>query len=135
MPTPPPILQLRVALTAKDYERVLAFYTTALGLIPAALWENDGGHAVIFELGKATLEVFDEAQAAAIDRIEAGERLSGQIRFALQVPDLDAALERAIASGATPIHEPVITPWGDRNARLSAPDGLQITLFQVPDKQ
>jgi hypothetical protein len=29
----------------------------------------------------------------------------------------------------------VITPWGDRNVRLSAPDGLQITLFQVPDQQ
>jgi hypothetical protein len=23
----------------------------------------------------------------------------------------------------------VITPWGDRNARLQAPDGMQLTLF------
>jgi len=135
MSTPPPILQLRVALTTADYERVLTFYTDVLGLTPAALWENDGGHAVIFEMGQGTLEVFDEAQAAAIDQIEAGARLSGQIRFALQVPDLDAAIARVVAKGATLIHEPVITPWGDRNVRLSAPDGLQITLFQVPDQQ
>jgi len=130
-----PVLQLRVALTARDYERVLAFYQKTLGLDPSALWENDGGHAVIFDLGQATLEIFDEAQAAAIDQIETGQRLSGQIRFALQVPDLDVAIQLAVANGATLIHEPVVTPWGDRNVRLSAPDGLQITLFQIPDEQ
>src|SRR5690349_3529931 len=96
-----PILQLRVALTVQEYERVLKFYQEGLGLDPAALWSNDGGHAAMFEMGRATLEVFDEAQAAAIDQIEAGERLSGQIRFALQVPDLDAAIQRAVAHGAT----------------------------------
>ena len=133
--TASPILQLRVALTAREYERVLSFYKAALGLEPAALWQNDGGHAAIFDLGRATLEVFDDAQAAAIDRIEAGQRLSGQIRFALQVPDLDAAIQRAVTNGATLIHDPVLTPWGDYNARLSAPDGLQITLFQIPDEQ
>jgi len=131
----PPILQLRVALTVNEYERVLKFYQEGLGLDPAALWSNDGGHAAMFEMGRATLEVFDEAQAAAIDRIEAGERLSGQIRFALQVPDLDEAIQRAVANGATLIHEPVVKPWGDYNVRLSAPDGLQITLFQIPDEQ
>lgn len=129
------VLQLRVALTAADYERVLTFYQDVLGLEPAAFWENDGGHAAMFELGQATLEIFDEAQASAIDQIEAGQRLSGQIRFALQVPDLDEAVKRAVAKGATLIHQPVITPWGDYNVRLSAPDGLQITLFQIPDEQ
>jgi hypothetical protein len=24
---------------------------------------------------------------------------------------------------------PVTTPWGDRNARVQAPDGMQLTLF------
>jgi predicted enzyme related to lactoylglutathione lyase len=132
---PSPILEFRVALTAADYERVLRFYQQALRLDPAALWSNDGGHAAIFSMGRGTLEVFDDAQAAAIDNIEAGQRLNGQIRFALQVPDLDMAIQRAVANGATLVHEPVVTPWGDRNARLSAPDGLQITLFQSPDQK
>ena len=79
----------------------------------------------------ATLEIFDETQAQTIDQIEAGQRLSGQIRFALQVPDLQAALERLLAHGATLVHPPIMTPWGDYNVRLQDPDGLQVTLFQV----
>ena len=85
-------------------------------------------------MGKATLEIFDEAQAETIDGIEAGRRVSGPIRFALQVPDLKAAMERLLANGAKLVHPAVLTPWGDYNVRLQDPDGLQITLFQAPDK-
>jgi catechol 2,3-dioxygenase-like lactoylglutathione lyase family enzyme len=129
-----PILELRVALTAKDYERSVKFYCDGLGLEPAALWNNGGGQALILDMGKATLEVFDEAQAETIDQIEAGKRISGQIRFALQVPDLKIAMEKLLAHGATLVHPPVTTPWGDYNVRLQDPDGMQITLFQVTDK-
>lgn len=126
-----PILQLRVALTAQDYERLVAFYCTGLGVEPAQVWSNDGGRAVLLELGKATLEIFDEAQALAIDRIEVGGRVSGEVRFALEVPDLQAALDRLLAQGATLVHSPVATPWGDRNARVQDPTGRQVTLFQA----
>ena len=85
-------------------------------------------------MGNATLEVFDERQAEVIDQLEAGERVSGQIRFALQVPDLNAAMQRLLTHGATLVHEPIITPWGDHNVRLQDPDGMQITLFQVSEK-
>jgi uncharacterized glyoxalase superfamily protein PhnB len=88
---------------------------------------------MILEMGKATLELFDEPHAAAVDEIEAGARLSGPIRFALQVPDLQAALERVLAHGATLVHPPVVTPWGHHNVRVQDPDGMQITLFQVPE--
>ncbi len=88
----------------------------------------------MLEMGKATLEVFDEAQAETIDQLEAEKRISGQIRFALQVPDLKMAMERLLAHGATLVHPPVTTPWGDYNVRLQDPDGMQITLFQVTDK-
>lgn len=125
-----PVLELRVALTASDYEKILAIYQEGLGLEPAALWTNDGGHAAIFDMGRATLEVFDERQAEVVDEIEAGQRLSGQIRFAIQVSDVDAAVKRLVAKGATLVHKPLTTPWGDYNARLQSPDGLQITLFQ-----
>jgi hypothetical protein len=58
-----------------------------------------------------------------VDAVETGERLSGQIRPTLQVPDLD---------GMAPVHPPVLAPrGGDRNARLQDPDGLQVTLFEV----
>jgi len=129
-----PILELRIALTVRDYERSVKFYCDGLGIEPAAIWNNGDGHALILDMGKATLEVFDEAQAETIDQLEAGQRVSGQIRFALQVPDLKVAMERLLAHGATLVHPPILTPWGDYNARLQDPDGMQITLFQVSGK-
>jgi methylmalonyl-CoA/ethylmalonyl-CoA epimerase len=134
MPTSkPPILELRVALTTSDYERLVKFYSEGLGLEPSAIWNNEGGKALILDMGKATLELFDERQAEVIDQLEAGQRLSGQIRFALQVPDLKVAMDRLLSHGATLVHEPVLTPWGDYNVRLQDPDGMQVTLFQASE--
>jgi len=126
------VFELRIALTTSDYERLVRFYCDGLGMEPAAVWNNDGGCALILDMGKATLELFDERQAEVIDQLEAGRRVSGQIRFAMQVPDLQAALERLLAHGATLVHEPVMTPWGDYSVRLQDPNGMQVTLFQAP---
>lgn len=129
-----PVIELRVAVTTSDYERLVKFYCDGLGIEPAAIWDNGQGQALILNMGSATLEIFDETQAQTIDQIEVGKRISGQIRFALQVPDLKAAMERLLAHGATLVHPPIVTPWGDTNVRLQDPDGMQITLFQVSDK-
>lgn len=126
-----PILELRVAVTTSDYERLVKFYCQGLGIEPAAIWNNGDGKALILNMGQATLEIFDEAQRDTIDDIEAGKRVSGQIRFALQVPDVHEAMKRLLENGATLVHEPVVTPWGDVNVRLQDPDGMQVTLFQV----
>ena len=128
-----PVVELRVALTTSNYERLAKFYCDGLGIEPAQFWKNGQGQAVILNMGIATLEIFDETQAQTIDQIETGQRISGQIRFALQVPDLKAAMERLLAHGATLVHPPIITPWGDYNVRLQDPDGMQITLFQKLD--
>ena len=125
-----PVLELRVALTAGDFERSVKFYCDGLGLEPADIWNNGQGQALILDMGKATLEIFDETQAQTIDQIETEQRVSGQIRFALQVPDLKMAMERLLAHGAILVHPTVKTPWGDFNVRLQDPDGMQITLFQ-----
>lgn len=128
------ILELRVAITTKDYEKLVKFYCLGLDIEPAAVWNNDGGKALMLNMGNATLEIFDERQAEVVDDLEVGKRISGQVRFALQVPDLKAAMECMLANGATLVHEPVMTPWGDHNVRLQDPDGMQITLFEVQNK-
>jgi len=126
-----PVHELRVAITTKDHDRLVKFYCDVLGIEPSAIWNNGQGQALVLNLGNATLEIFDEAQAETIDQLEAGRRISGQIRFALQVPDLKSVMERLLAHGATLIHPPITTQWGDYNARLQDPDGMQITLFQT----
>ncbi len=129
-----PVLELRVALTTREYERLVKFYCDGLGIEPSAIWNNDGGRALMLDMSSATLEIFDERQAEVIDQLEAGERVSGPIRFALRVPDLQSAMERLLAHGAILVHPPVVTPWGDINVRLQDPDGMQITLFQASDQ-
>ena len=129
-----PVVELRVAVTTDDFERLASFYRQGLGLEPSEVWPEDQGRSLVLDLGKATLEVFDEKQAETVDQLEVGRRVSGQFRFALQVPDLDAAVERLLAHGATMVHPPVETPWGERNVRFEDPDGLQITLFQSSDQ-
>lgn len=126
-----PVLQMRIAITTKDFDNITTFFRDGLGLDPGELWKENGGYGQIFDGGSATLEVFDDAYAAHIDNLEAGTRVSGQIRFAFQVPDVQAAVENALRYGAKLVQSPKIMPWGDYNARIQSPDGFQVTLFQV----
>ena len=57
---PAPVLQLRVALTTTDYDRLVKFYCTGLGLEPAQAWTHDGSHGLMLEMGLGTLELFAE---------------------------------------------------------------------------
>jgi catechol 2,3-dioxygenase-like lactoylglutathione lyase family enzyme len=127
------VTELRVALTVEDFDRAVAFYRDALGLEQIADWSSDTGKVVVLEAGRATLELFDSAQAESVDGIEAGRRVSGTVRFALEVPDSGEVAARLVAAGAERVGEPVVTPWGDRNARVKAPDGMQLTLFTPGD--
>lgn len=122
-----------MALTVDDFDAAVAFYRDALGLEQLADWTSDDGRVVLLEGGRATLELFDERQAAYVDGIEAGRRVSGPVRLAVQVPDAEAAARRLVEAGAEAVAPPVETPWGDRNARVRAPDGMQLTLFAASD--
>lgn len=126
------VIEFRVALTVSDYARLERIYREGLGLDEGHIWTKDGEKGTIFDAGRATLEIFDESAAATVDQVEVGQRVSGQVRFAFQVPDVEAAVARMINLGAELVASPVVTPWNHKNARLAV-DGLQITLFQVLD--
>ena len=127
------VKQLRVTLTVADFDRARAFYRDALGLDEIADWSSESGRVVVLEAGRATLELFDHAQAESVDLIEAGRRVSGPVRLALEVTDSVASARRLIDAGAEEVAPPVSTPWGDRNARVRAPEGMQLTLFTSPE--
>jgi methylmalonyl-CoA/ethylmalonyl-CoA epimerase len=121
--------ELRVVLTVPDFDEAVAFYRDALGLDQIADWSGEDGRVILLDAGRATIELFDERQAESVDRIEAGRRVSGPVRLAWEVEDIDSATQRLVAAGAKAEAPPVVPPWGGRNARLRTPDGMQLTLF------
>src|SRR5262245_32912271 len=123
------VTELRVTLTVEDFDQALAFYRDALGLEQVGDWSSEPGRGLTRGASRATLELFDQAQAESVDAIEAGRRVSGTVRFAIRVADSEDMARRLVAGGATQVAPPVMTPWGDRNARVQAPDGMQLTLF------
>jgi len=125
------VTELRVALTVANFDEAVAFYRNAVGLEQIADWTTEHGRVVVLNAGRATLELFDEAQAEFVDEIEAGRRVSGTVRLALEVTDSGETARRLIAAGAEEVAPPVTTPWGDRNARVRTPDGMQLTLFTI----
>jgi predicted enzyme related to lactoylglutathione lyase len=124
------VRQLRVVVTADDYDAAVTFYRDVLGLVPEAAYESADGRVTILDAGRATLEIADPEQAEFIDRVEVGRRVAGHIRVAFEVADSAAATVRLAAAGARVLAEPVRTPWNSLNARLEGPAGLQLTLFE-----
>jgi len=121
--------ELRVVLTVPDFDQAVAFYRDALGLEQLADWSGEDGRVILLDAGRATIELSDERQAESVDRIEAGRRVSGPVRLAFEVDELDGTAQRLLAAGAMAEAPPVLPPWGGRNARLRVPDGMQLTLF------
>jgi predicted enzyme related to lactoylglutathione lyase len=123
--------ELRLVVTAPDYDEALRFYRDVLGMTERGAFSSpDGGRVTILEAGRATLEITDPANAAYIDELEVGRRVAGHIRVAFEVPDSPAATDAAAAAGAEVVARPTRTPWNSLNSRLEGPGGLQLTLFQ-----
>lgn len=120
---------MRVVLTVPDFDAAVAFYRDALGLDQEADWSSDDGRVVLLEAGRATIELNDERHAAAIDAVEVGRRVAPRVRLAFRVADSAIAGRELEDAGVGVIAPQVITPWGDANVRLDAPDGTQLTLF------
>lgn len=130
----PVVTELRLVVTAADYEQALRFYRDVLGLPELGAYSSPGGRVTILDAGRATLELADPSHAAFIDDVEVGRRVAGHIRVAFGVSDATATAAALAAAGATVIGGPVRTPWDSVNARLEAPAGLQLTLFtDLPD--
>ncbi|MCA2190942.1 VOC family protein [Nonomuraea cavernae] len=125
------VRELRLVVTAEDYEQALEFYRDTLGLPEQGAFASpDGGRVTILQAGRATLEITDPPNAAYIDEVEVGRRVAGHIRVAFEVDDSVEATARLAEAGATVIAEPTRTPWNSLNSRLEGPAGLQLTLFE-----
>ncbi|MEJ8670292.1 VOC family protein [Streptomyces sp. NPDC093982] len=129
----PPVRELRLVVTADDYDEALRFYRDVLGLPERGAFTSPGGRVTILDAGRATLELTDPKHAEFIDEVEVGRRVAGHVRVAFQVADSTAATARLAAAGAEVLAEPTRTPWNSLNSRLEAPGALQLTLFTELD--
>ena len=87
MPETPTVAELRLVVTAPDYDEALRFYRDVLGLVERAAFSSPGGRVTILEAGRATLELADPAHATYVDEVEVGGRVAGQVRVAFDVAD------------------------------------------------
>lgn len=127
------VKQLRLVVEAEDYDAAVTFYRDVLGLEPQEGYQDGDARVAILGAGRATLEIVNPAQKALIDDVEVGRPVAGHIRVAFEVADTRAVTDRLADAGATVVAPPTTTPWRSLNARLDAPAGLHVTVFQEPD--
>jgi catechol 2,3-dioxygenase-like lactoylglutathione lyase family enzyme len=85
------VLEMRLVVTAPDYEAAVGFYRDVLGMRELGVFSSPGGRVTILDGGRATLELADPPHAAYVDEVEVGRRVAGHVRVAFQVPDAEAA--------------------------------------------
>lgn len=130
----PSVLQMRLVVETDDYEEAVRFYRDVLGLTEELSVSEDGdARVMILAAGRATLEIANPAQKQMIDEVEVGRQVAPRMRVAFEVTDSAATTDALVEAGAELIAAPIETPWRSLNARLGAPGGLQITLFQELD--
>jgi catechol 2,3-dioxygenase-like lactoylglutathione lyase family enzyme len=88
------VAEMRLVVTADDYEEALVFYRDVLGLPPMAVFDSPGGRVTLLGAGRATLELTDTANAEYVDEVEVGRWVAGPIRVACEVLDTEAMTRR-----------------------------------------
>ncbi|NYJ08788.1 VOC family protein [Petropleomorpha daqingensis] len=128
------VRQLRLVVEAEDYEAAVRFYRDVLGLPVEDAFEAPGGaHVTILDAGRATLELANPAQKRYIDEVEVGRPVAPRMRVAFEVDDAQRVTDDLVQAGADVVAPPTETPWRSLNARLDAPAGLHVTVFQELD--
>jgi predicted enzyme related to lactoylglutathione lyase len=113
--------QFRFVFTARDYDNTVAFFTGQMGLSVVHSWD-DHGRGTIVAAADGQIEMFDGDSTAT--------PIQG-VALAWEVGDIDAEYATLSERGVEFIGTPENQPWGHRNATLSGPENLSITLFTV----
>lgn len=128
------VLQSRVLLRPRDFERSVAFYETGIGLVRYRDWGDEPHRGVVYFLGGGFLEL-----------TEGGTRSGGGVaphgapgddtpplRLWLQVADIDAARDELVSRSVPVAEEPELKPWGLLEMTVHDPDGLVLVIIETP---
>jgi PhnB protein len=123
-----PLQTLRAHATVHDAKAAIDFYVKAFGAVEQfRLVEPSGrvGHAEI-KIGDSVLMMNDEyPDFGARSPASVG---GSPVAFHIQVPDADAAVERAVKAGATVVRPVQDEFYGDRMGMVACPFGYRWSL-------
>jgi PhnB protein len=117
-------------ISVHDGAGALDWYVTALGATETVRYVGDDGrigHAE-FVLHGATVMLSDAYPEIGV--VAANSSAGSSCALHVEVPDCDAAHERAVANGATSMAAPADQPHGSRNATILDPFGHRWMLSQ-----
>lgn len=119
-----------ITLLTDDAPRLATFYRKVLGFEVA----DDMGQYVELANEGVRFAICERAVMSEATGHKAYEAASSGQAFELAFPchspqAVDAAYERIVANGATPIKEPATMPWGQRTAFFADPEGNIHELF------
>jgi PhnB protein len=102
-------------LCCSDASAAIAFYGSALGATETERWTADDGRIGHAELDVAGNRVYLADEHPEIGVVSPTTLGRTPVSLVLEVPDADAAVERAVAAGAT-VERPVADQPGGRRA-------------------
>jgi lactoylglutathione lyase len=68
------VLELRLVVTAPDYDDALTFYRDGLGMVEIAAFTSHGARVTILDARRAPLEIADPPHAVCVDAVASAQR-------------------------------------------------------------
>jgi predicted enzyme related to lactoylglutathione lyase len=118
------VLSSRILVAPSDLGSGIAWYRDVLGLRIYREYGVDGEvTGTVFFLGGGFLELTGP---------RAGSPAGPGVSLWIQVPDVDAEIDRLAGLAVGVVDAPATMPWGLREAWIADPDGTRLCLVEVP---
>jgi catechol 2,3-dioxygenase-like lactoylglutathione lyase family enzyme len=122
----PAMADLRVIISARDYDETLAFYGKTLRFPIAESWDDTDGRGTIFRAADGMIEVFEANEHHPHHAVEG-------VRLGIEVPDAQALHDHVVAHGVALTESIDDRPWKHRSFTIDDPNGLALTYFHPID--
>jgi PhnB protein len=123
---------VQTLLVMRDAERAIAFYRDVFGarevwpvLLDHRIWQ------AVLRIGLSEIVVLDEFPEAGIVGPDSATIAPTVPRLLIEIDDVDAIIERAVAAGATVLRRAENQWWGVRTSVIRDPFGYRWSIHSV----
>jgi PhnB protein len=123
---------VQTLLVMREAERAIAFYRDVFGAreVWRVMHYHRIGHAVL-RIGRSEIVVLDEFPEAGIVGPDSATIAPTVPRLMIEIDDVDAVVERAVAAGATVLRGAEDQWWGVRSGVILDPFGYRWSIHSV----